>query len=945
MRLPLLAAALLLLWNNTLASAFCQYTTTTTTTNSRRCACVTKCYVTKTKRAMKTSETSVQEAEKERVLEQEKKIEKSKSKNNDKTRFSSLIQEQEKFPLLQKVEQYLLDPEDLEFLIKVYQFCDKERANQRRHDSDNKKKYSDVVSEHRWIHALGVAEIIAAMKLDVSCLSAALLWGTLSEDCCNLMDNDNTTSSLQMIQEEFGKEIYQLLQGLEKVDQIQSQYRKDASLKSSATVQQAIQLQQQQQASENYRKMMVTLAKDIRVILIKLAQQTQTLRMVDNTTSIEEGEHNNTQKRTKKKEIIMAQETLHLYAPLAHRLGIHSLKTELEDTSLKIWKPQLYQQLQTLLASRQAERHSYTKRVVRILRERLTSQADDDQPLLQDSISITGRPKSIFSIYHKMQSQNLRFDEIYDLMAFRILVDNVQQCYQALGIVHAHWKPLKGKFKDYIAVPKPNGYQSLHTTVLGPDDKRMEVQIRSHAMHQVAEGGVAAHWMYKTTNKKDGGGTSSGSASKVKAEAQRYRWLRQLVEWAKIPEKEEISSSRNGGDDDYDSKGKKLNKQQQTSSSTLNNSAVVVEGDDDEDEVFVFSPQGQLLALRKGSTILDYAYKIHSELGHHCVGGKVNGKMVKLNYALQNGDTVEILQSTNQTPKQEWLTIVQSSKAHQRIRSWLKKKQIGEDSLTLGRDILEHALAKKFNSATRQQRQQQSSTTASSTSTTDGMAEFKEKLDHVLSVFDLEDENSLYKALAYGQIRVKSVVNAVGSAPSRGDLDTAEQDELVLASMKEKAASSTATTTKPLKSDGVVIGGKRNILISFCRNCNPLYGEQVEGFVTQGRGVKIHTTQCHYLKESDPDRRVEAVWDDSSKAKPSRATVVEVLFEDSPGMLAAMSSAISSAGLNIAGLVLRTLSNGRGLARFEVMLASIEDLHRLQQHLQRVQGVLQVERR
>jgi GTP pyrophosphokinase len=403
-------------------------------------------------------------------------------------------------------------------------------------------------------------------------------------------------------------------------------------------------------------------------------------------------------------------------------------------------------------------------------------------------------------------------------------------------------------------------------------------------------------------------------AGKTNDDAQRYRWLRQLVEWAKINE------------DDLEGGVTEIGKTPKYGTSNVGEGVF-------EKEVFVFSPQGQLLALSKGSTVLDYAYQIHSELGNHCVGAKVNGKMVKLNYALQNGETVEILQSASQTPKQEWLQIAQSSKAIQRIRSWLKKEQIGEESLSLGREILENSL-KKYASRQRQ-----------GPFVKVGTTEFKKYLVHVLSTWDLEDEDMLYRALAFGQIPVKKIAQEIFALSIRNSGDGAVQDDdSVFKSLQEKVA--TTISTKSTKPDGVVIGGKRTILVTFCRNCNPLYGEEVKGFVTQGRGVKIHTKDCHYLQASDPERQVDAIWDtNAATAKPSRSTRMEVVFEDAPGILAGMSTAITSSGVNIGGVILRTLSNGRGLARFDLMLASIEDLMRVTENLKRVSGVLGVERR
>lgn len=738
--------------------------------------------------------------------------------------------------LLTKVKSYLSD-KDQKLVTRAYIFS-KEVHDEAQHLVDDKSSNTHNLQQRSWIHAVGVAHILADLQLDVASIVTGLLHSTILEE------HEDDGIALQQMEDNFGLEIRQLVEGVVQISKI-TRYRSNSSHP------------QEHHQAENYRKMLLTMAPDIRVILVKLAQQTQATRMFEYEASSDQQK-------------IVAQETLDLYTPLAHRLGMYSLKTELEDTCLRFWKPNIYQQLQAMVTAQQEQRQIYTAKVINVLKRCMA-----DAGL--KSAGITGRPKSFYSIFKKMQTKNVAFDDIQDLMAFRILVDGVGQCYQALGVVHAHWKPVPGRFKDYIAVPKPNGYQSLHTTVVGPEGKRMEVQIRTHEMHQIAEGGIAAHWIYKGGPKKT-------------QEAQRYKWLRQLVEWVKINESKEI---------DMDPVFER--------------------------EVFVFSPRGQLFALPKGSSILDFAYRVHSEVGNHCVGAKVNGRMVPLKYKVKNGDTVDILQSSSQTPHQEWLNIAQTSKAQARIRSWLKKKQIGDESIALGQELLEKGL-KKY---------------ALKHPNTDVNREYKEKRDHVLSALKLDDERHLFTALAYGQISLQSILNEifnVSAHSSRGLSLDEKGDELVLKSIRESASS------QPLKSDGVVVGGKRNMLISFCRNCNPLYGEEVKGVVTQGRGWKVHRLDCKYLLESDIERRVDAVWDEDSKAR-SRATYVQVIFEDAPGMLASMSKAISCTGVNIGGVVLKTISKGRGLVRFELMLSSIEDLRKVMDQLIQEPGVLSVERR
>ena len=772
----------------------------------------------------------------------------SKQKNNPQDDFFKTI------------SKYVSEPDDLQLLHKIYQRVAKQD------DSDG-----------NWRLSLATAQYLAEMKLDVPTLATALLYKSTvitkpTHSASSKADTETKDRADHLV---ITPEMRELLQSWDNVDSIQAQFHASLSL--------AL------QESENFRKIVITVANDVRVLLLKLTHQAQVLRFLVNQDNIP---YNNTAKHP----VLfmpeaLAQETLHVYAPLAHRLGMYTLKTELEDMSLRLWKPQLYKHIQDLVATKQFEREEYTQKVIRRLRRHL---ANEGLP----RVEITGRPKSLFSIYQKMQNKGLAFDDIHDLMAFRILVDDVPTCYHALGLIHACWKPVGGRFKDYIAISKPNGYQSLHTTVIGPESKPMEVQIRTHAMHQIAEGGVAAHWAYK-----DSVSAPSIKAKKSEAEAERYRSLRKLVEWA---------MDTNNDNDSLEDTPRQSNK---------------ISTSFDSEEIFVFSPQGQLLSLRNTSTVLDFAYRIHSELGHHCLGGKVNGKMVKLNHVLKTGDRVEILQSPNQTPKQEWLAMVTSSKAQQRIRAWLKKQQIGSESVALGREILENTL-KKYASRHKERN-------------FDATAKFHEHLEHILDALDLEDEDSLYRCIAYGQIRVKNVIQQVSEIVVAEETGAVERDEFVYKTLTEKSDLLSSPTTK---SDGVVIGGKRNILISYCRECNPLYGEAVKGYVTQGRGVKVHRTNCRYIQQSDPDRHIQAVWDTNAH-NAKRKIRLDVLFDDSPGMLAAMSAAISACKVNILGVVLKTLSNGRGLARFEVMLASVDELLQVTRQLNGVLGVLRIERR
>uniref|UniRef100_A0A7S3L4X9 Putative GTP diphosphokinase RSH1, chloroplastic n=1 Tax=Amphora coffeiformis TaxID=265554 RepID=A0A7S3L4X9_9STRA len=714
-------------------------------------------------------------------------------------------------------------------------------------------------------HIWGRASILADMKLrDVATLVTSLVYDQVA---VNDKPQSSTTTqtgkdddrshkmSLQDVQNMFGTEVRNLVRGVHQIGGI-IQYDHYGSSDKQA---------------EYYRCLMIATAKDIRVILVKLADQTLRIRTMDKATLDPE----------ERKDI--ALETLGVYAPLAHRWGFYSIKTEMEDTALRYWKPATFRKLQTLVAARQEQRQIYTDKVIEALQGRMESTG-------LASAKITGRAKSFYSIFQKMQSQNLNFHDIQDLMAFRILVDDVAQCYQALGIVQAHWDPVPGRFKDYIAQPKINGYQSLHTTVVGPDGRHIEVQIRTHQMHEVAEGGVAAHWIYK------------GKHAKNAQEAERFAELRRLVEGIQT-----------------------MNDEPDRESSSTHD---LTQPDLFENDVFVFSPDGELFAVSKGATVLDFAYRIHSKLGDHCVGAKVDGRMLPLRYQVKNGETVEIMQSSTQRPHQEWLKLVKTSKAKQRIKSWLRKQRLGQEGVSVGRELLEKELRRY---------------TSKRQLPTDGLPEYREKLDDLLVIFKLEDEDHLFRALAFGQIGVSSVIREVFRSPRQVNRGVQLNEDGQEVSIQVNSGKGTVAP-QPVQSEGLVVGGKRNMMVIFCRNCRPLYGDEVEGVVTRGRGVKVHRRDCKYLVESEMERRVGTVWDEAAKSV-ARPTHVEVIFEDTPDMLANMSKALSLAKVRLGGVVMKRISDGRGLARFELMLSSIDDLAKITLQLQQERGVLSVTRK
>jgi len=670
-------------------------------------------------------------------------------------------------------------------------------------------------------HPLQVAGIIADMRLDVPSIATGLLHDTV----------EDTLTTLPEIHKTFGEEIANLVDGVTKIGQINFTSREEKQ-------------------AENFRKMLLAMARDIRVILVKLADRTHNMRTLGHLAP--------------ERQVDIAQETLDIYAPLAHRLGISWLKTDLEDNALRFLHPEVFYQLKRSVAKKKAERERYIKEVITVLGRRLTEAGLEAE--------VTGRPKHFYSIYEKMQSQNLLYDQIYDLVAFRIVVDTVGECYEALGIVHANWKPVPGRFKDYIALPKANGYQSLHTTVIGPYGERIEVQIRSGAMHRVAEYGIAAHWRYKEPGKPD-----------EPEDVQRFAWLRQMLEWQQqLQDPQEFLRS--------------------------------VKEDLFSEEVFVFTPKGDLLNFPVGATVIDFAYRIHSEVGHHCAGARVNGRIVPLRYQLQSGDTVEIVTTDNQAPSKDWLKLVKTSRAKARIRTYVKAQQ-GARSIAVGQQILERDLG-RHNLDLRQLGR-------------DGT------MNRIATELAQKDANGLLAAVGYGRISSQQVL---------AKLLPAEEIEK-RAEKTEKAEGRFQRLLRLVSREakvGVKVSGVEDVLVRFGKCCQPLPGERITGFITRGRGVTVHALDCPKVLESDPQRRIDVQWDDGKVAP--RAVRVEVTCVDRPGLLAAMSKAISSAGVNISHAQVTSLGDKKAQNTFDVMVASADELGRVMRNLGRVRGVMRVAR-
>ncbi len=667
------------------------------------------------------------------------------------------------------------------------------------------------------VHPMAVAGIIADLKLDVPSIVGSLLHDTV----------EDTLATLEQIKNLFGAEVADLVDGVTKLSQVNFTSREEKQ-------------------AENFRKMILAMSKDIRVLLIKLADRMHNMRTLNHLPL--------------EKQVLTAQETLDIYAPLAHRLGIGWLKYELEDLSLKYLRPEIYDQLKRNVAKKKADREKYINEVISIISKKLEEEGIDAE--------VGGRSKHFFSIYEKMESQNLLYDQIYDLVAFRIIVDTMRECYEALGVIHSQWKPVPGRFKDYIALPKPNMYQSLHTTVIGPYGERMEIQIRTHEMHRVAEEGIAAHWRYK-----------EGKDIQFN-EIQRFTWLRQLLEWQQnIQDPQEFLHS--------------------------------IKEDLFPDEVYVFTPKGDLLNFPKGSTVIDFSYRIHSEIGHHCSGARVNGQLVPLKYILRNGDTVEIITTHQQSPSRDWLKLVKTARAKAKIRNWIKAQQ-RERSIALGREILESDFNKhKLDYANLRR---------------------EGRIEAIAKELGLKDEDGLLASVGYGKITPRQVLNKL-LPPEK--LDGKKQSLGALARLFRLVAGQ--------KRDlGVKVNGIEDVLVRFARCCNPLPGEEIIGFITRGRGVTVHVSSCPRVMESDPQRKVDVSWEHNGKT--SRPIKIEVSCIDKPGLLAAISAAITSADVNISRAQVQTFPGERALNIFEVMLRDSDQLNRVMRNVSRVKGVFKVER-
>jgi GTP pyrophosphokinase len=676
------------------------------------------------------------------------------------------------FAIVEEHQAEAAAPVDRERVTAAFVFACEHHADQRRRSGE------DFI-----VHPVGVAKICAGMRLDTETLCAALLHDTV----------EDTSASLDAVREQFGEDVATLVDGVTKLTGITFQSRDEAQ-------------------AENYRKMMVAMASDLRVILIKLADRLHNMRTIGALS--------------KQKQIDKAKETLEIYAPIAHRLGIHAIKWELEDLAFATLHPRKYQEIKGLVNQQREERERFVQEAGEYLSGELEA--------LGIHAEISGRAKHFYSIHSKMTRKGREFNEIYDLTAMRVIVDSVKDCYGAVGVIHSLWKPLPGRFKDFIAMPKFNMYQSLHTTVIGPEGLPLEIQIRTHEMHDMAEFGVAAHWMYK-----QGRGAAGGPSSDMKV-----KWLRSMLEWQQeLSDPEEFMEN--------------------------------LKVDLFDEEVFVFTPKGEVKSLAAGATPLDFAYEVHTEIGHRCVGAKVNGKIVPLHYELKSGDIVEVLTSKRERgPSRDWLAVVKTTRARNKIKQWFKA-ETRDDTEHTGRALLQEQLSKAGLPAQK--------ITGSPL------------LADVIREMGFRKAEDFYIALGGAKISPKVVLNKVMQRLKEGEAADTESAAEALVTTRRQRRQPTGSST----SYGIEVDGVTDVMLRLAKCCRPVPGDPIIGYISLGRGITIHREDCPNVAQlrRDPERLVHVNWEGDH----AQSFKVELQVDgwDRHRLLEDLSRTFAEAGINI----------------------------------------------
>ena len=715
--------------------------------------------------------------------------------------------------LFEKIREYFPQA-DLKIVEKAYYFSEKA------HEGQFRRSGEPYIS-----HPLSVAGILADLRLDLDTIMTGILHDTV----------EDTEVTLEDVRREFGETVAMLVDGVTKISQIK--FRNSM-----------------EKQGENIRKMIVAMGKDVRVVLVKLADRLHNMRTLHHMPF--------------EKQARIAQETLEIYTPLAGRMGMNSLKIELEDLCFRYYRPDVYYELVQKIKKTEGERVKYIEDVKSLVRKALEKTGT--------KCEIYGRSKHLWSIYRKMQHRNIEYEQVFDILAFRVVVGTIGECYEVLGHVHSLWKPVPGRFKDFIAMPKANDYRSLHTTVMGPGGERIEIQIRTLDMHLIAERGIAAHWKYK-------------ERGKIKDDtSQQANWLRDLVT---------LHQTVGDSDEFLDT----------------------VKTEMFESEIYVFTPNGDVKEFPEGSTPVDFAYAVHTDLGNKCVGARVNGKMVPLKYQLQNGDTIEISTAKNQQPSKDWLKFVVTNKAKSKIRLFVKEEQRRRSILT-GKELVEKEF-RKFGAA--------------------AVKHLKgPEFDQYISDNGMANLEELYVKVGYGKLEPKHLVERMlpqGVALPEGG---AKSD----ATFMEKVLK--AATQKFKKHHSLVsVDGIDDVLVHYAKCCHPIPGDPIVGFISRGRGVSLHRADCPKAFEADQERKVDVQWTAKQAVSGQERVVrLRVIAQDIPGLLKLMSEAFATKGINIESAEVRTTKDKKAICNFEVAVKDASQLTDAILELQKIKGIIGVNR-